>query len=308
MTYFQQLISCTDLHAILGHKDLVVLDASISPVGNMKAPLWSWPEHSIVNARRFDLNQDFSDHECNLPHTMPSALNFERAAQALGINQQSQIVVYDDLGLFSAARAWYMFRAMGHKNVAVLDGGLPCWLALNKPSSSVLNEVTNDYLNTSNTDNQKCGKNNAKGNFVAQAQTNYFCDWREVEKQVHSREQLILDARARDRFSGLTGEPRVGVRSGHIPNSKNLPYSKLFYSASATTASRYGLLKSPDELTEIFKNINTSNKPMIMSCGSGVTACILALAAEICDLKQVRVYDGSWSEWGSLANTDVEKG
>ena len=123
MGSFQQTISCVDLHAIIDNKNLVILDASIPPVGNMMTPKHSWPEFRIPHTRRFDLNQDFSDLKSNLPHTMPSVGHFELAARAIGINQQSQIVVYDDLGLFSAARAWYMFRAMGHENIAVLDGG-----------------------------------------------------------------------------------------------------------------------------------------------------------------------------------------
>ena len=286
MTHFQQLISCIDLHAILDRADLVVLDASMPPVGNMKAAEYSWPMHVIPNARRFDLNKDFSDLDSQLPHTMPSAEHFERAAQALGINQQSQVVIYDDLGLFSAARAWYMFKAMGHKNVAVLDGGLPEWIRLNKPVVNIEGEGS-----------LKCKV--VKGDFIASVNEGYFCDWHEVENQSQQLQKVIFDARARARFKGEASEPRAGVRSGHIPNSKNLPFSDLL---------KDGLFKRESELIEIFKELNSDNKPMIMSCGSGVTACILALAADISGLSNIRVYDGSWSEWGSLEHTQVEKG
>lgn len=282
MMNFQQLISSEDLHAILGSKDLVILDASIPPIGNMAAPQFSWPEYIIPNARRFDLNKDFSDPLSKLPHTMPSIEHFERSAKALGINQQSQIVVYDDLGLFSAARAWYMFKAMGHKKVAVLDGGLPFWIKLKKPIEELLiSNITKNYFD---------------GDFIANPQANFFCDWQEVVAQTRSQDNLILDARGSRRFQGLDAEPRAGVRSGHMPNAKNLPYSDLL---------NQGLFKSSDELKKIFTKVNREEKAMIMTCGSGVTACVLALAADLVGSKAVRVYDGSWSEWGVLPNTKV---
>ncbi|MGB2741079.1 MAG: sulfurtransferase [Cognaticolwellia sp.] len=284
MMYFQQLISCTDLHAMLGNKDLVILDASIPPMGNMAEPEYSWPEYRIPHARSFDLNKDFSDLNSNLPHTMPSALHFEQAAKKLGINKQSQIVVYDDLGLFSAARAWYMFRAMGHENIAILDGGLPHWLTLKMPIADLKRELNSDSFTVA-------------GDFIANEKPDFFCHWREVEKQIDSQEQLVLDARAIRRFKGLDPEPRAGVRSGHIPNSKNLPYNDLL---------TLGLFKTVDELVNIFSNINAKDQAMIMSCGSGVTACVLALGAELSGYKNVRVYDGSWSEWGALSNTRIE--
>ncbi|WP_085306160.1 sulfurtransferase [Colwellia polaris] len=283
MMNFQQLISCVDLHAILGSKDLVILDASIPPIGNMAAPQYSWPDYSIPNARYFDLNKDFSDPTSTLPHTMPSIEHFEQAAKGLGISQQSQIVVYDDLGLFSAARAWYMFKAMGHKKVAVLDGGLPMWIKLKKPTEeSITSNMT---------------KNIVEGDFTANQRDSFFCDWQYVETQTQSQEDLILDARGSRRFKGLDAEPRAGVRSGHMPNAKNLPYSDLL---------KEGLFKSAEELKKIFTQINREDKAMIMTCGSGVTACILALAADITGSQAVRVYDGSWSEWGALPNTKVD--
>ena len=281
MGSFQQTISCVDLHAII---NLAILDASIPPVGNMMTPKHSWPEFRIPHTRRFDLNQDFSDLKSNLPHTMPSVGHFELAARAIGINQQSQIVVYDDLGLFSAARAWYMFRAMGHENIAVLDGGLPYWLTLNKPLADAAIDNVDD-------------KNPVSGDFVAQEQAGFFAHWREVQTHTCSQEALIIDARANRRFIGADAEPRAGVRSGHMPNAKNLPYTDLF---------NQGLFKPVNELVQTFANINPKQQAMIMSCGSGVTACVLALAANISGHTDVRVYDGSWSEWGSLPNTVVE--
>lgn len=284
MTSFQNIISCEDLHLMLHSKDLVILDASIPPVGNMIAPKYSWPTLCIPDARRFDLNQDFSDPHSHLPHTMVSASHFQLSARALGINQQSQIVVYDDLGLFSAARAWYMFRAMGHENIAVLDGGLPHWLKQNKPINSAANVTEEESIK-------------GPGNFVSQMQADFFCQWRDVQEQTYTQAALILDARANNRFIGVQPEPRAGVRSGHMPNAKNLPYTDLL---------RNGLLKPDEDLQQIFTDINPNQRPMVMSCGSGVTACVLALAANICGFAEIQVYDGSWSEWGSLPYTVVE--
>jgi len=285
---YQQVISCHQMHELIlststpdlistedseeSLTNLVILDASIPPVGQMKLPEKQWPDFSLPNAQRFDLNKNFSDLTNSLPHTMPNAEHFQQQANALGITSDAQIIVYDDQGLFSAARAWYMFKSMGHKNVAVLDGGLPAWLKLGFPVSSAKSSP------------------NEIGNFTAKFYKEYFCNSDDIYKQLDSSENIIVDARASGRFEGKVAEPRKGIRSGHIPHSMNLPFNDLMIN---------GVLLPKMVLQEKFKKINAQDKPMIMSCGSGVTACVLALTAEICGYQQLKVYDGSWSEWGA---------
>jgi thiosulfate/3-mercaptopyruvate sulfurtransferase len=283
LSAYQQIVSCQQLHDLLFSTDnltvdpkkkpsnIILLDASIPPVGKMRSPVKHWPNFALPNAKRFDLNKNFSDLSNPLPHTMPSVEYFQQQAQALGVMNDSQIIVYDDQGLFSAARAWYMFRAMGHKNVAVLDGGLPAWLELDYPVSSVLYDSTES------------------GNFTAKFYQEYFCSSQDIFQQLDTTELLVIDARAKDRFEGKVAEPREGIRRGHIPHSVNLPFSDLL---------KNGVLLPKNILEEKFKKINPQDKPMIMSCGSGVTACVLALVAEMCAYKHLQVYDGSWSEWG----------
>jgi thiosulfate/3-mercaptopyruvate sulfurtransferase len=267
---FPDIISISDSEEPI--TNLIILDASIPPVGQMHQPEKQWPDFSLPNAQRFDLNKNFSDLSNPLPHTMPNSEHFQQQANLLGITSDAQIIVYDDQGLFSAARAWYMFKSMGHKNVAVLDGGLPAWLKSGFPVSSAKSSQTEI------------------GNFTAKFSKEYFCNSDYIFKQLTSSKHIIVDARANDRFEGKVAEPRKGIRSGHIPNSVNLPFSDLL---------KDGVLLPKNILEKKFKKINSQDKPMIMSCGSGVTACVLALTAEICGYQQLKVYDGSWSEWGA---------
>jgi len=288
LSTYQQVISCQQLHELIlsiytpdltstidieePKENLIILDASIPPVAQMEQPEKQWPDFSLPNAQRFDLNKNFSDLSSPLPHTMPSAEHFQQQANALGITSDAQIIVYDDQGLFSAARAWYMFKSMGHKNVAVLDGGLPEWIELGFSVSSAKSSPTKI------------------GNFTAKFSKKYFCSSQDIYKQLNSDETIVVDARASERFAGKVAEPRNGIRSGHIPNSMNIPFSDLMIN---------GVLLPKELLKEKFKIINSHDKPMMMSCGSGVTACVLALSAEICGYKEIKVYDGSWSEWGA---------
>ena len=272
------LVSADTLNYLLEKDDIFILDASIPPIGTNITPQYSWPDTVIGKAKRFDIEGDFSDHQAQFPHTMISPEKFERLCQQLGINKNHQIVIYDDLGLFSAARAWWMFKSMGHEKVAVLNGGLPNWLKRGLPTDRAEN-------NSSDT-----------GNFSSNFLPAYFSDYRQVLSSIESQNSLILDARAQARFFGEAPEPRAGVRSGHMPSAENLPYSTLL---------KDGLLLPKEELTKIFQQINPQNKPLVMSCGSGITACILALAATIAGQREVKVYDGSWAEWGSLPEYPV---
>lgn len=273
------LKSCDWLNAYLNQ--CVVLDCGILKPGEQG----QYSAQLIVSgAKRFDISGAFSDPESSLPNTMCSAQQFQAQVRQLGINNSDTVVVYDDKGLFSAPRAWWMFKAMGYKKVYVLDGGLPAWQKANYP-------VTDSYALTQQI-----------GNFIAEPQPNFFIDKQTVLKTLSEPDTLLLDARAKKRFSGEDPEPRANMRSGHIPNSKSLHYNRLLTNA--------GTLRSKEELTTLFNELDVKGKHLQFSCGSGVTACILALGAMEVGFEQstLCVYDGSWSEWGPPSDLPIEVG
>lgn len=265
----ENLVSAEWLYKNLANQNIVVLDASQK---DNKAGLKAKFENlQIKKAHFFDLKK-FSDTTSDLPSMLPSASDFEKNCRKLGINKNSQIIVYDNLGIHTSPRVWWMFKAMGHENVAVLDGGLDAWIekGYQTESTIILNEI-------------------AEGNFEANFQIQFVRNIENIQKNIETQNEYILDARSEGRFNGTEDEPRKGLKSGNIPNSFNLPFEKVL---------REGKFKSKEELKTIFDELNLHEKPLIFSCGSGITACIILLAAELVLLNQKKsVYDGSWTEW-----------
>lgn len=262
------LVTAEWLAAHLADPRVVVLDAHMQPPS---APASTAPVVQIPGARRFDFDKQICAPDTDLPHMLPTPELFTQAVQKLGINQQSLIVVYDRIGIFSAPRAWWMFRAMGHTQVAVLDGGLPAWQA-----AGLEVEAARGY-------------HGVTGNFVAQLQPGLFCNADTVATELVSGRRPVLDARSEARFKGQEPEPRAGLRAGHMPGAVNLPFGKLQHD---------GKMRSAGELKAAFAPLLAEGQAPIFSCGSGVTACVLALGAELAGYSDLTVYDGSWSEWG----------
>lgn len=263
------LISVQTLKENLSADNLILLDASMKPVGKGVVEI-SQPTTYIPGSLRFDFDNEIKDLNTTLPHMMPTPEFFTEEMQKMGIHQDSAVVVYDNVGIYSSPRAWWMFRAMGHAQVAVLDGGLPAWIHAGFETVTQLK--------------QKPGQ---RGDFLSHPQPHAFVDSNDVMKALHDEDFSVMDARSSNRFHGLEEEPREGLRRGHMPNAINIPFGNVLEG---------GMLKPRSSLQSMFDQYK--NKKMIFSCGSGVTSCILALAAEQAGHKDLSVYDGSWSEWG----------
>ncbi len=275
MPDFQQtenaLVDVAWLASNLEQDKLVVLDASVPPVVPGFESINLESLQVIPAARRFDYDKEICKPDSALPHMMPNAELFQEKVRALGINQDDLVVVYDDVGIYAAPRAWWMFRAMGHERVAVLNGGLPAWLAAGE-------KVTSQHAEAE-----------SEGDFIANEDASLFCDFELVLASLDDSACQVLDARSEGRFNGLEPEPRPGVREGHMPSSKSLFFGRLLDG---------GHLRPTAELKDILDGLVSTDQKLISSCGSGITACIITLAAWQSGYRNLSVYDGSWAEWG----------
>ncbi|WP_299016992.1 sulfurtransferase [uncultured Polaribacter sp.] len=269
------IITVNWLNNNLDNPDLIILDCTIAKVRDKAKD--NNNKRQIKNARFFDLKQVFSEKSAPFPNTVLSPEKFQEKAQELGITKKATIICYDTFGIYSAPRVWWMFQLMGFTNCAVLDGGFPEWNRNNYPT-----EIPSI-------------KTYPKGDFQVNYQPEKLKFTKQVLQAIENKEILIADARSKGRFYGTAPEPRNDLKSGHIPNSVSLPFTEVL---------KDGKLKSEKELATIFKDYNTK-KEIIFTCGSGITASILALSATIAGIKNTSVYDGSWTEWGSTKNLPI---
>lgn len=266
------LVSVDWLRQHLDAENLIVFDASWHMPATGRDALQEWQREHIPGARFFDFDTRICAPGSDLPHMMPDEAIFTRELQALGLNQDSVVVAYDTMGMFSSPRAWWMLRAMGCENVALLDGGLVAWDEAGYPTASA--SGIPEY---------------PRGNFVAHRNEALIADSAAVLAALDDASVCVLDARPTPRFSGAADEPRPGLRRGHMPGAVNLPFAEMF---------KHGLLKSKPELEEIITPLIADKRQTIYTCGSGVTACIIAFAADYIGHRNYAIYDGSWCEWG----------
>jgi len=273
---FGPIVSVEWLNTHLNDEHLIVLNATITKVVGNASEI---ENIQIPNAQFFDIKKEFSNVNAEFPNTISSEEQFQNKTRKLGININSKIVVYDDLGIYSSPRAWWLFKAFGFNNVAVLNGGLPEWI--------------NKGFNT------EAEQENTKplGNFIASYNPENVVFFNDLETISEDNNYKIIDARSSDRFNCIVPEPRQGLRSGIIPNSLNLPYNQVLNGNT---------IKSKEELVGVFNGLANKNQHLVFSCGSGITASILALASTIAGYNN-SVYDGSWTEYGTLTATSMNK-
>lgn len=276
------LVSTAWLADHIAAPDVRVVDASYYlPHEGLDARA-EYEAHHIPGAVFFDIDE-IADTSSDLPHMLPSPEKFSSRVRKLGLGDGVRIVVYDQRGVWSAPRVWWTFRVFGHEDVAVLDGGLPKWMAEGRPVADGAVRV-------------------GERHFTARMNSLMVRDKAQVLANLRSGREQVVDARALGRFEGRDPEPREGLKSGHIPGSRNLPFNQLIDPETQTVL-------PPDTLRERFEDAGVSlDTPVVTTCGSGITASVLALGLHLLGHKDVAVYDGSWSEWGAADDTPVDTG
>ena len=276
------LVTTDWLAAHIDDPDIKIVDASFKLPGVTPLPIDDYLAAHIPDAVFFDVDA-VSDHSVPLPHMYPDAAQFSRDVAALGISSSDTVVVYDSGGWVAAPRAWWMFLSFGHRDVQVLDGGLKKWKAEGRPTHS--------------------GKVVPKpGKFQARLDPDFVRSKQQLLANLDTHAEQLIDARPRARFEGTVPEPRPGLRPGHIPGSRSVPYAQLF---DADT----GAMKPLDDLRRIFSDAGVDlAKPIVTTCGSGVSAAVLTLALYRLGVPDSALYDGSWSEWGLPYGAPVATG
>ena len=268
------LVSTTSVLDNIDNPKIKIIDASWHMPDSGRSAVSEYEEQHIKNAVFFDIDR-IVDTSNPSPHMLPEESFFAESLSALGIDNEHHITVYDSSPLHSGLRVWWMLRAFGHENVSYMDGGLSKWITGGYP---LVSEKSTPV----------------PAQFIAKLRPELVKNSAAIFENIATKNEQVIDARSSVRFTAEVKEPRAGLRSGHIPNSINIPFTSLFNDNDGT-------MLSPDEIRNIFIKAGTDfNRPIVTSCGSGVTACALMMALKLIGKDDVAVYDGSWSEWGSL--------
>ncbi len=276
----QTLIGADGLATELPSSNSVVFDASFYLPNEPQNAHALFAEAHLPGAQFFNIDQ-ISDRRSHLPHMLPDPKAFADAVREFGVSDASLVIVYDQRGLFSAARVWWMFKVFGHDNVAVVDGGLPEWRRRGLPVES------------------GAARPRRPGDFTASFRRDMVYDLQDMRRNLVEQNQTVLDARAAARFTGAAPEPRPGMRSGHYPGAASLPFTALLNNDD--------IMKSPAMLRARFAEAGvTAQSHIVTMCGSGVTAAVLTLGLAQAGLPLGALYDGSWAEWGGETDTRIE--